>query len=454
LVTPETKKNLLLLVASYLFYASWDWRFLTLIWLSTIIDFYCGRKIWESADRGKIWLILSLTTNLGILGVFKYFNFFVENFAILLDSVGLSVLDSRSLNIILPVGISFYTFQSMSYTIDIYRRNLRPVEEVQDFALFVAFFPQLVAGPIERASNLLPQITGRRAVTSEMFYEGCYLVFWGAFLKIFVANNLAPYVDAAFLPKPLYRGDETLAGIYAFAFQIFADFAGYSYMAKGLASCLGFKLTFNFNLPYYSSSPSEFWRRWHISLSQWLRDYLYISLGGSKEGLVRTIRNLLVTMVLGGLWHGAAWSYIMWGAYHGVILVLYRVVGSSEVRHDKPEYFARRFLKKVVLVCKVIFCFHLVCFGWLLFRVESISQVVPMAQGIVDIFGGTLQPFADVLPYVFFMLMIQSYERHKDDLLAVYKLPWLVKGTVYFLIAVQLIVWGAYGEEDFIYFQF
>jgi len=311
-------QNRMLLVASYVFYGTWDWRFLSLIVISTIIDYYCGIKIDEITDakKRKQFLAISIVANLSMLGFFKYFNFFAENLQALCCFFGFQV-QPHFLNIILPVGISFYTFQTMSYTIDIYKGQLKPTRKFFDFALFVSFFPQLVAGPIERASHLLPQILSKRKVTIDKFCEGCYLIFWGLFLKVFVADNLARLVDPIFASDPPYNGVKVLLGLYAFAFQIFGDFAGYSNIARGLGKCMGFDIMVNFNLPYFVTNPSDFWRRWHISLSTWLRDYLYIPLGGNKKGTLFTYRNLAITMFLGGLWHGAAWTFIIWGAYRG-----------------------------------------------------------------------------------------------------------------------------------------
>jgi len=320
-------QNRMLLVASYVFYGAWDWRFLSLIWVSTILDYFCGSRIEssQSSRRRKQLLFLSVLGNLSILAFFKYFNFFAGSFSELLTMFGLSV-HPRYLNIILPIGISFYTFQTMSYSIDIYRGQLKATHRFFDFALFVAFFPQLVAGPIERAKHLLPQILSPRKITAEKIHEGCYLIFWGLFLKIFISDNLAQIVDPVFVEGQAFSGAAVLIATYAFAFQIFCDFAGYSNIARGLGKCMGFDIMLNFNLPYFATNPSEFWQRWHISLSSWLRDYLYIPLGGNRKGGLLTVRNLMLTMLLGGLWHGAAWTFIIWGAYHGLLLMLHQLV--------------------------------------------------------------------------------------------------------------------------------
>ena len=308
-------QNRLLLVASYVFYGYWDWRFLSLILLSTVVDYYVAIGIESSSDarRRKRLLCGSMLTNLGLLGVFKYFGFFAEEAVRVLNAVGMPA-SLPSLQVVLPVGISFYTFQTMSYTIDVYRGQTRAARNVLDFALFVCFFPQLVAGPVERSHRLMPQILNPRKETPGQFSEGLYHILFGLFKKVVIADNMARLVNTVFaVPVSQLTGAECLVGVYAFAFQIYGDFSGYSSMAQGLARWMGFNLMSNFRMPYLAVSPSDFWRRWHISLSQWLRDYLYVGLGGNRLGKLMTYRNLLLTMVLGGLWHGAGWTFLVWG---------------------------------------------------------------------------------------------------------------------------------------------
>jgi len=317
------------LLASYFFYGCWDWRFLGLIWLSTIVDFACGREL-DKRKRGttgedggpssepyfhsrrgrRTILFVSVAANLGILGFFKYFDFFVGSAATLLDMIGLP-LERRLLNVILPVGISFYTFQTLSYTIDIYRGQIRAHGSLLDFAVFVAFFPQLVAGPIVRAREFIPQVSRRRHLNLDQIYEGGYLILWGLFKKVVIADNLALLVDGVFQSDAPLLGGTVLVALYAFSVQIYCDFSGYSDIARGCAKMMGFEIRLNFKLPYFESNPAEFWRRWHISLSTWLRDYLYIPLGGNRKGATRTCINLALTMILGGLWHGAAWTFVL-----------------------------------------------------------------------------------------------------------------------------------------------
>ena len=450
-------QNRLLLVASYVFYAAWDWRFLSLIWISTLVDYFCGIGIEASSSprQRKGFLFLSVFVNLAILGFFKYFNFFAVNLTALLTNFGFQVPE-QTFRIILPMGISFYTFQTMSYTIDIYYRKIKPTRHFLDFALFVAFFPQLVAGPIERARHLLPQILRPRTVTRSGFYEGCYLIFWGMFQKVFVADNLARFVDPVFAQPGPYQGLDVLMAVYAFAFQIFCDFAGYSNIARGLGKCLGVEIMINFNLPYFAANPREFWQRWHISLSSWLRDYLYIPLGGNRGPAAQTIRNLMITMLLGGLWHGAAWTFVVWGAYHGLLLVGHRLLqnmlsrnpafrAGSEHRHFRP--------------IKIFVFFHLVCLGWLVFRAQSLHQCGDLLQALFFGWEG-VQPgmFLTTLAKLSFLLwilvVVQILQYVKKDLLVMFRFQPLPKSVFYYVCVLLIIIFGVTGGKTFIYFQF
>jgi D-alanyl-lipoteichoic acid acyltransferase DltB (MBOAT superfamily) len=320
---PHRAQNWMLVAASYYFYAAWDWRFLGLLAGSTVVDFFVARYLWRATDPGRRrWaLVGSLAFNLGMLGFFKYFNFFEESLAALFAAVGWQ-LDFVTLNVLLPIGISFYTFMTISYVIDVYRGDIQPADNFIDFALFVAYFPHLVAGPILRASLLLPQIARPRTIHRTQVVEGLWLVGWGYFQKMFVADNLARLVDTVFGPSATPTGLDVLVATYAFAFQIYGDFAGYSNIARGVSKLMGIELNVNFLFPYFVTSPQEFWRHWHISLSTWLRDYLYIPLGGSRLGPSRRYTNLLITMLLGGLWHGAGWTFVVFGLIHGVALAV------------------------------------------------------------------------------------------------------------------------------------
>ncbi len=451
------KQNRLLLVASYVFYGFWDWRFLSLILISTVVDFFCSIKIDETQDikRRKRLLFISVFVNLSLLGFFKYCNFFVYSFAEFLGLIGVKG-NPRLLNIVLPVGISFYTFQTMSYTIDIYRRRLKPTRQFFDFALFVAFFPQLVAGPIERASRLLPQILRPRKLRLDELYEGCFLIFWGLFLKMFIADNLAKIVDLVFNQEFPYNGLTIQVSLYAFAFQIFCDFAGYSNIARGVGRLMGFDIMVNFRQPYFSRNPREFWQRWHISLSSWLKDYLYIPLGGNRGSGILTARNLMLTMLLGGLWHGAAWTYVLWGFYQGCLLVGYRLL--SPLRQKCPEV-KNDFFRKILSGLQIIIFFHLTCYGWLLFRAQGLSQVKEMTYALLFV----RQPLSNMLHqhmmsytliFICLLFIIQIFQYIKNNLFVTLTWKAPVQFVVYFVMLFLLLLFGVTNYEEFIYFQF
>lgn len=448
-------QNFLLLMASYVFYGWWDWRFLGLIWLSTVIDYFCALKLDQasSSSRKKLFLGISVVSNLGILGFFKYFNFFVDSL-IRLGGVFGTAVDFPLLHIILPVGISFYTFQTMSYTLDVYRGKLQPTRRFFDFALFVAFFPQLVAGPIERASHLLPQVMRKRTYSWEHAMEGSYLIGWGLFKKVFIADNLAVLVERVFSSQPDLQGAAVLIGLYAFAFQIYCDFSGYSDIARGIGKILGFDIMWNFRLPYFSATPAEFWQRWHISLSTWLKDYLYIPLGGNRHGALKTVRNLFVTMLLGGLWHGAQWTFVFWGFYHGLLLVIYRMIEPFSHRIAQSLQPIPRFIGRIVAV--LVF-FHLVCLGWLFFRAESMTHAGTLLNALFFHFGevdSEKVQLARLLFYCGILLVVQLFQYLKDDLMAVLRMPVWVRTVFYVVCYFLFTLYGASGGKEFIYFQF
>ena len=324
------KQNILLLIASYFFYGYWDYRFLSLLVLSTIIDYYASLGIEANRDnptKKKYFLYISIFSNLGILGFFKYFNFFVKSAVSAFGAFGIN-MHEPTLNIILPLGISFYTFQTMSYTIDVYRGDLKPARNFLDFALFVTYFPQLVAGPIERATNLLPQITNERKITFENLKQGAFLVLFGFFKKVYIADNMATIVDPFFLSGDSLvtrTGAEAFLGATAFVFQIYGDFSGYSDIARGISKFLGIELIRNFNHPLFSQNINDFWRRWHISFMNWLRDYVYVPLGGKNDSEFRQHINSLIVFLLSGLWHGANWTFVLWGFFWGVVTSIYRI---------------------------------------------------------------------------------------------------------------------------------
>lgn len=443
-------QNMLLLAASYFFYGCWDWRFLSLILLSTVTDYVCGLRIGSAATaaarRRYVWL--SVGVNLGILGVFKYFDFFQQSLQQLLSQFGveLSIIDWQ---IVLPVGISFYTFQTMSYTIDVYRGTIEPERDPLNFSLYVAFFPQLVAGPIERASTLLPQIANPRQLSWRRLGEGLELAAWGLFKKIAIADTAAVVVEQAFA-GPTYGAFSTLVGAYAFAVQIYCDFSGYTDIARGVARCLGFDLRLNFNLPYFARSPSDFWQRWHISLSSWLRDYLYIPLGGNRLGSTRTLVNLLATMLIGGLWHGAAWNFVFWGGYHGMLLVLYRWLA------PRPNTSGSVAGWSLVPAIQIVVMFHLTCLGWLFFRASSAEQIGAMLTSLF-----TLAPTTDTmdgLPALLWgagvLLAVQLWQAYRADLLALFRLPLAIRALAYTVLLYSCYFLARGATQQFIYFQF
>jgi D-alanyl-lipoteichoic acid acyltransferase DltB (MBOAT superfamily) len=445
-------QNVLLLGAAYYFYSRWDARFLSLLILSTVMDYACGLWVARVDDprRRKAVVALSMALNLGMLGFFKYYNFFADSLHAALARAGISV-ELWHLRVALPIGISFYTFQSMSYVIDVYRREISPTRNLVQFATFVSFFPHLVAGPIMRPTTLLPQVASHRRFDLQQFYQGSYLIFWGLLKKVVVADNLAEIVDGLFGRWQTLDGGSALLAVYAFAFQIYGDFSGYTDIARGVSKCLGFELSLNFNLPYFATSPRDFWNRWHISLSQWLRDYLYISMGGSRGGTLRTYRNLMLTMILGGLWHGAAWTFVLWGVYQGVLLVVHRIAEPLLRRVDPVDPVERACWKGL----RILATFQMVCLGWLIFRARSVEQAVGMLSAIVH------RPsipaaayFVPVLVVVIPLLVVQWVQYLADDLDVIARTPWYVRSAFYTACFYGIVLGANFGGQQFIYFQF
>jgi alginate O-acetyltransferase complex protein AlgI len=451
---PHRAQNWLLLVASYYFYAAWDWRFLGLLVGSTLVDYTCALAIARTSEprRRRALLCVSLAFNLTLLGFFKYFNFFADNLHGLFGALGWN-LDFVTVKVLLPVGISFYTFVTMSYVIDVYRRDTQPTRDLLDFAVFVAFFPHLVAGPILRAATLLAQIDRPRRISWEQMRDGAWLIAWGYLQKVFVADNLAALSTSVFDPQVPHAGINVLLGVYAFAFQIYGDFAGYSNIARGTSKLMGIELIENFRFPYLVRTPQEFWRNWHISLSTWLRDYLYIPLGGSRGSEWQTRRNLLLTMVLGGLWHGAAWTFVLWGLYHGLLLIVYRAA--------ERVASVNRFLRGQGAIARVAawaIMFHVTCYGWLIFRSRSAGQIVELTRSLVLNFAphtidvrGLLVP---LVMYVTPLVVVHACEAWFDDGLVVPKLPVAVRYSVYAATFYLTMLFGNFGGAEFIYFQF
>ena len=443
-------QNRFLLVASYVFYGWWDWRFLGLILASTVIDYTINllMEARDDDDRARKRLMLtSIVANLGILGTFKYFDFFADSLSSSLDDLGISWA-APSLGILLPVGISFYTFQTMSYTLDVYRRRMRAERNFVDVAVYVAYFPQLVAGPIERATNLMPQVTtARRRPDGEQIRSGLLLILMGLAKKVAVADALAPFVNDAFSDPSSRSGLVMLFAVYGFAFQIYADFSGYSDIARGTSRLLGIELVENFAQPYLSRNITVFWRSWHISLSDWLRDYLYISLGGNRKGQWKTYRNLMLTMLLGGLWHGASWNFVIWGGLQGLFLATHRRFRMrSDVTRDTMPTWGD--------VPAIIATFHLTCFAWIFFRAASFSEAVDVISRIASLSTGFDPAMLLVAVMAVAMTALDLVQRRGHDHTAILRYQPLVRGALY--ASMFLLVLGFSGTRpvQFIYFQF
>jgi alginate O-acetyltransferase complex protein AlgI len=449
LVRANGPRKLVLLAASLYFYAYWDWRFLGLLAFGTVIDYYVAlaMEATDDARRRKRLLLFSLVTNLGLLGFFKYFNFFIDSFQAAFG--GLLGLNLQTLTwIILPVGISFYTFQTLSYTIDVYRRELPACRRFSDFALFVSFFPQLVAGPIVRAHDFLPQLSQDRPLSWRRAGEGFALFSFGLFKKVFIADRIAGYVDGVFASPDVYGGLTVWIAVLAYAVQIYCDFSGYSDMAIGTARALGYDFCVNFDHPYLSRSITEFWRRWHMSLSTWLRDYLYIPLGGNRRGPGRTYVNLMLTMLLGGLWHGAAWTFVVWGFIHGGVLALERLLKPTVGPMTARWPAAARALAGWAYTLLVVLV------AWVFFRAPDFGTAAAVLRRMFVDFEGVLwvQPFT-----VFAVLLIAAIQALQLTPLAHLRQPRMLSvftPTVVFLCWWLVLAFPATGFTPFIYFQF
>lgn len=449
------KQNILLLGSSYFFYGFWDARFLFLLAFSTLLDYFIGQKIHVSDTKNRQFLLwVSVVINLGFLGFFKYFNFFTESFIILLSKLGLQA-HAPSLKIILPIGISFYTLHGLSYVFDLYNKKIEPAKNLVNYALFVSFFPLLVAGPIERATHLLPQIERPRFFDYLRATDGLKQILWGLFKKLVIADNCAEFANNIFNNASSYSGSTLVLGAVFFSFQIYCDFSGYSDMALGTARLLGFDLIRNFNFPYFADSVSEFWRRWHISLSSWLRDYLYLPLGGSRFGTFQTIKNTFIVFGISGLWHGANWTYVVWGLLNAVYLVPSILLGNEK---KVIETLGNPLFLKMKYTFKVLMTFSLVTISWIFFRADSLTKAF---QYIGNMFSISLFQMPRVFPKIvilllIFFIIIEFLGRHQPYALAQIgsKIPrfmrWLFYSFLIFLI-------GMYMQTEkitFIYFQF
>jgi len=420
--------------------------------------FACGFHLWVLLERRKSprfrsgILSISVATNLGLLGAFKYFDFFSISFQRCLVAMGVDV-SLPVLDIVLPVGISFYTFQTLSYTIDVYRGKLRATDQLLEFMLFVSFFPQLVAGPIERASHLLPQILRRRKVTWQMVATGSQLALVGFFKKIVIADGLAGSVNFVYGSGQV-SGLSVVLATYAFAFQIYCDFSGYTDIARGISRMMGFDICENFRLPYFATNPSEFWQRWHISLSTWLRDYLYIPLGGNRGGRFATPRNLALTMLIGGLWHGASIHFVAWGAYQGFLLMVFRMFSrdSSTIADRVPR-------RGPLFWVKVVAYFQLTCYGWLIFRAKGMTTVRDLTLSILDIGNYRWEAIGLANCYKLCILVVplvvfQVYQYYKNEMEPWSRWPMLMQAIFYFVLFYLIVLFGAPQQSAFIYFQF
>ena len=454
-------QNFLLLISSYFFYGWWDYRFLSLIFLSTVVDYCVGLKIYDSNDNRtkKSYLWVSILFNLGLLGFFKYFNFFIDSWIDLLATFGYEQKSTWTLNVILPIGISFYTFQTMSYSLDIYFRKLKPTKDFISYAAFVSFFPQLVAGPIERASNLLPQFYDKRIFNNNQATDGMRQILWGFFKKVVIADNCAILSNTIFNSISDFSGSTLLIGSFFFAFQIYGDFSGYSDIAIGTSRLFGFELMANFKFPYFSRDIGEFWRRWHISLSTWFRDYLYIPLGGSKGGKWLSIRNIFIIFIISGFWHGANWTFIFWGALNAIYFLPLLLKGINRKNLDiVAKHKSLPTLKEFFLITLT---FIQTSMAWIIFRSENLEHAF-------NIYGKILSTSLFTIPYfpngtraiptlvlVLLFIFIEWLGRHNQYGIGFIGRRWnrALRYMFYYTI-IFTIIWFLDNQEQFIYFQF
>ena len=450
-------QNFLIVSASYLFYGWWDWRFLSLILFSTIVDFTIGRQLKkeENQRNRKALLWTSILINLGFLGFFKYYNFFLDNFITAFSFFGQNI-QANSLNIILPVGISFYTFQTLSYTIDVYKRNLEPTKDFIAFSAFVSFFPQLVAGPIERATHLLPQFYTKRTVDYSKAVDGMRQILWGLFKKIVIADNCAEYANQIFNNSADMNGSTLVLGALFFTFQIYGDFSGYSDIAIGTSRLFGFDLKQNFNFPYFSRDIAEFWRRWHISLSTWFRDYLYIPLGGSRGGTWMKVRNTFIIFIVSGFWHGANWTFIVWGALNAIYFLPLLLTNNN--RNNLETVAKGKLLPSIKEFLFMFLTFILTVFAWIFFRAENIGHATSY---FATIFSPSLFENFEIFPsgllmLIMFFLLIEWINRNKQYGLEKFskKKHEFIDVLLLFIVFWSVVIWNSNKEVEFIYFQF
>ena len=454
-------QNMMLLIASYFFYACWDWRFLFLLMFSTLLDYFTGIMMSKTTSQAprRFWFWLSVCVNLGFLGVFKYYNFFIGSFTDLLSQFGLTV-HPATINVILPVGISFYTFHGLSYVIDIYKNKIKCERNFVDYAVFVSFFPLLVAGPIERATHLLPQIKQKRNFNYADAVNGLRQILWGLFKKIVIADNCAEYANMIFNNSSEYSGSTLVLGAIFFAVQIYGDFSGYSDIALGSARLLGITLLRNFAFPYFSRDIAEFWRRWHISLTTWFRDYLYIPLGGSRAGMAKAIRNTFIIFLVSGFWHGANWTFIVWGAIHACYFL--PLLLSKNNRKNIEIVAKGKLLPSFREFTQILTTFVLTVFAWIFFRAENLTHAFHYLASIFDKSLFSIPPILSIKMCIVFLLvtaffLIEWINREKEFALqqveGLNKKSFVFRWILYITIITCIICLGG-STQNFIYFQF
>ena len=443
-------RNVLVVAASYLFYGWWDWRFLSLLFISSAVDYGVGLALsrTDAPRPRRLWLLLSIALSLSLLGFFKYFDFFAESLAAGLGRLHLP-FHPRTLGVILPIGISFYTFQTMSYVIDVYRRQIPATRSFINFLAYVSFFPQLVAGPIERAGHLLPQFEGARSITRPMLEEGLWLILWGMFKKVVLADNFAPLADLVYQGHT-FSGPTVALGTLAFGFQIYCDFSGYSDIARGTARVLGFDIMVNFNLPYAATNVRDFWRRWHISLSRWILDYIFIPLQvqWQRWRFLGTAAALVVTFLASGLWHGAAWNFVLWGLWHGLGLTVHRIVCPT----PNAERQTSTSVKTLSWAATMAFVFY----GWLLFRARSLEQIVAMTRALGDFSrpAWTTSFVINLLAFAAPLVLMEIWQARARNPLAPLSLPPWARATLQGLLLLAIVLFWENDKVPFIYFQF
>lgn len=454
-------QNVLILVASYVFYGWWDWRFLSLILLSTIVDYFVALSIDANSEKKirKRWLWVSVIFNIGLLGFFKYYNFFVDSWIDMFSLFGYTMKSTWTLHVILPIGISFYTFQTMSYSFDVYYKKLKPTRDFLSFAAFVSFFPQLVAGPIERASNLLSQLLNKRNFSYEQVVGGLKLILWGLFKKVVIADSIGPIVDDIFSNYGTYPASTLILGVTLFSFQVYGDFSGYSDIAIGTAKLFGVELMSNFKFPQFSRNVAEYWQRWHVSLSTWFRHYLYIPLGGSKGSKLKSIRNISIVFLVSGFWHGANWTFIFWGAFHALAFIPVFLMGRNSIYKDSVVG-QDTFFPSLKEVGQVLLTFSIVTFSRIFFRSESITDAFAFIKYIFTNFD--YAPYHHPMGYRmvdFYVLIIlftlYEYAIRKDERSPFKFKSKVVRFVCYTLVILSMLLFYDDGiDRSFIYFQF